>query len=240
MSEGVAEQVRAAGGEIFAISGEPQALSDRAQAAWELDFDSVGDPHHEIADDCRERGWLDLFVNPRLGFIQLSTKNRADFEPSHPKGYFQPGVIALSREDRVLYRWRGVPTHSNMGGAMERPTAQHVWSSVEAALANDKGDAPLDDAPPLDGKGIPWPAFASLLIANGWFLRVQGFSGPRNIMLAAMRLVAFVAAWVAGLALLPTIPVALALSFWLVYITPHVRWVGQEFQHIADAGSPGG
>ena len=66
---GIAEKVRAAGGEIYAISSEPQALSLRAAKDWKLDFETVGDPHHEIADSCRERGWLDLFVNERLEFL---------------------------------------------------------------------------------------------------------------------------------------------------------------------------
>lgn len=238
MNEGVADRVRAAGGEIYAISSEPQLLADRARNEWGLEFESIGDPHHEIADDCRSRGWLDLFVNPRLGFLQLSTANRTDFAPTHPKGYFQPGVLALTRDERVLYRWRGVPTHSNMGGAMERPTARHVWGAIEASLANDQGDAAFDEQPVLDSKGIPWVAFASLLIANGWFLRPQGFSGPSAIAAAALRLVAFVLAWIAGFALLPALPVAVALAAWAVYIAPQVRWVGQEFQNVTE--SPGG
>ena len=238
MNEGIAEQVRAAGGEIFAVSSEPQQLSDRAHSEWRLDFEPVGDPHHEIADDCRSRGWLDLYVNPRLGFLRLSTRKLADFEPTHPKGYFQPGVLAVSREGRVLYRWRGVPTHSNMGGAAERPTAPHVWSTIQASLASNAGDASLDEAPPLDAKGVPWPAFASLLIANGWFVRPLGFRSRSAIAPAALRLAAFIAAWVAGFALLPMLPVALALVGWLVYIAPKVQWLGREFQHVAKAETP--
>ncbi len=238
MDEGVADAVRAAGGEIFAISSEPQALAGRAATDWRLDFEAVGDPHHEIVGACRERGWIDLFTNPRLGFLKASVGEGRGFTPTHPKGYFQPGVLALAGDGRVLYRWRGVPTHDNMGGATERPTAAHVWSRVESALgsASDAGDAPLDTDPPLDSTGIPWPLFASLLVANGWFLSGRGFQSTAHVALAGVRLVAFLGAWIAAFAWLPTLPVAAALAGWVAYITPKVRWLGREFQD-AEAAS---
>ena len=233
VEEGVVEKVRAAGGEIFAISSEPQTLSSRAQSEWRLGFESVGDPHHEIADLCRERGWLDLFFNERLSFLKRSAGEGQDWEPTHPKGYFQPGVLVLSREGKILYRWRGVPTHSNLGGAAARPTAAHVWSQVEEALRHDTpvgSDAPLDEDPPLDFKGIPWVAFVPLLIANGWFLTPRGLGSPAHIPRAALRLLGFIAVWVVALLWLPTLPVLFVLAIWIAYITPKIIWVGQEFQ----------
>jgi hypothetical protein len=234
VGQGVADKVRAAGGEIYAISSEPQALAGRAATDWHLDFETIGDPHHEISGACRERGWLDLFVNERLEFLHQSTGDEFDWAPTHPKGYFQPGVLALGGDGRVLYRWRAVPTHKNMGGATERPTAEHVWTCIARALESgaNTADAALDTAPPLDSTGIPWPIFASLLIANGWFVRARGFRSARHIALAGARLVAFAGAWIAAFAWLPTLPVAAVLAGWVVYITPKVRWVGQEFQDV--------
>ncbi len=233
MKADLAARIRAAGGELYAISSEPQALADRAGEDWRLDFETIGDPHHEIADACRDRGWLDLFVNERLEFLQASAA-RGGFMPTHPKGYFQPGVLALRRDGRVLYRWRGVPTHQNMGGATERPTPAHVWKHLDAALAreDDPGDAALDANPELDVRGVPWPIFSSLLIANGWFLNARGFRGPKHILQAGVRLLAFVAAWIAAFTWLPTLPVAAVLAGWIVYITPKFRWVGRQFQHV--------
>lgn len=234
MREGVTEEVRAAGGEIFAVSSEPQALAGRAATEWRLDFESIGDPHHEISGACRERGWIDLFVNERLEFLQQSAKDAVGWAPTHPKGYFQPGVLALTADGRVLYRWRGVPTHQNMGGATERPTAEHVWSSIARALESGANamDASLDLDPPLDSSGIPWLVFASLLIANGWFMNARGFKSPRHIKMAGLRLFGFLGAWIAAFAWLPTLPVAMALAGWVAYITPKVRWVGQQFQDV--------
>ena len=233
VDDGLAAKVHAAGGEIFAISSEPQALSDRAKAEWSLDFETLGDPHHEIAGTCRERGWLDLFVNQRLDFLKQSTKDAKDWKPTHPKGYFQPGVLALNSEGRVLYRWRSVPTHNNMGGAAGRPLAGYVWSGIERALTESphETDASLDADPHLDFSGIPWPVFASLLIANGWFLGARGFRSPGHIAGAALRMFGFVGGWIAAFVWLPVLPVAGALALWAAYITPKVRWVGQEFQN---------
>jgi len=233
MKEGVAEKVRAAGGELYAISSEPQALSDRAARDWELDFETVGDPHQEISDACCKRGWLDLFVNERLEFLQASA-GAGDWTPSHPKGFFQPGVLALHANDRVLYRWRSVPNRRNMGGATERPTAEHVWTKVASALETGANtpDALLDSDPPLDSRGVPWPLFASLLIANGWFVNARGFKSPKHVAKAGIRLLGFVAAWITAFAWLPTLPVAAALVAWGAYITPKVRWVSKEFQNV--------
>ena len=171
--DGVVDAVRAAGGEIFAITSEPHSLAANAQEHWETGVEHVGDPHQEILGECKDRGWLSVFVADwGEGFI-TSGKNWM----SHPKGYFQPGVLALSREGRVLYRWRCRPNRQNVGGAMARPTAPHVWARVEAALQEpaDAPDVPHDDAPVLSDRPVPWPVFIALLIANGWFLRPVGF-----------------------------------------------------------------
>ena len=233
LKEGVTEKVRAAGGEIYAISSEPQALADRAARDWHLGFETVGDPHHEISGACRERGWLDVFVNERLEFLRASA-GALDWAPTHPKGYFQPGVLALNAKGGVLYRWRGVPTHRNMGGAVERPAAEHVWTKIAQALESrtDRPDAPLDSDPPLDSRGIPWPIFASLLVANGWFMSARGLKSQTRVAYAAVRLLGFLGAWIAAFAWLPALPVAAALAAWAAYITPKVRWVGEEFQNV--------
>ena len=134
--------IRRAGGEIYGVTSEPQTLASEAAASWGIEFPMIGDPHHEIADACRERGWLDLYVNAYGDPTNMLT--RGTDAPVHPKGYFQPGVIALSRESRVLYRWRALPTRSNNGGATERPTPEDVWQGIERALARpDAPDAPL-------------------------------------------------------------------------------------------------
>lgn len=240
MKSGVAEKIRAAGGEIYGVTSEPQRLADRAKAEWELDFETVGDPHQEIPETLSERGWLELFVQTRLDFLKQSGTS---FEPTHPKGYLQPGVLVLSREGRVLYRWRSVPSRKNVGGAMVRPTPEHVWSQVQTALAegNEGADVAHDDHPEMDAIQPPWPLFVSLLIANGWFVRPLAFAQRGNstpvqrIKLAALKLVAFVALWITAFAALPTLLVALLLAGWIAWITPKIRWLNLEFQNVEGA-----
>jgi hypothetical protein len=240
---GVVQAIREAGGEIYAITSEPQALARNAQDDWETGFEHVGDPHQEIARACRDRGWLSLFVNdwgPDLVGAGPSWV-------SHPRGYFQPGVLALSREGRVLYRWRCRPSRKNVGGAVARPTPDHVWRRVQEALRQpaDAGDAAPDSDPELDSPPVPWWFFVALLFANGWFLRPVPFdqrSGrdtvgqrQRNAML---RMPFFVAAWIAAALLLPAWLVALAFAAWLVRVVPGVRLLNRRFQNVAPDEEP--
>jgi hypothetical protein len=231
----IPEKIRAAGGEIFAVTSEPQALASSAQRDWEIGFDSIGDPHHEISHTCRERGWLELFVNEKLQFLDQS----GDWKPQHPKGYFQPGVLALSTAGRVLYRWRSTPSRKNIGGATERPTAEHVWSAVSAALIDPPGasDAQLDEKPRLDSRAIPWPIFVALLVANGWFVSARGFphlthGAPptRRILFALLRILLFAMTWTAAFATLPAVWVGVLFVSWAAWITPRIRFIQREFQ----------
>ena len=236
---GVVQAIRDAGGEIHGITSEPQTLASEAGESWGLDFRLTGDPHHEIADQCRERGWLDLYVNAHgdpHGMIA-----RDIHPPTHPKGYFQPGVLALTPEHRVLYRWRGVPTRHNNGGATERPTPGHVWQQVEQALAaRGAPDAALDAPPKVDTKGIPWPLFVLLLLANGNFWRPKGFAlqrrGPDDVgaraKRAAVKLALFAAAWIMAFALLPAGWVALALLAYAAVAAPGIVEMHRAFQSV--------
>jgi peroxiredoxin len=239
VNDGVVDNIRAAGGEVYAVTSEPQRLADDARDDWQLNFEVVGDPHHEIVSTCRDRGWLELIINTRTELFE----QQKDSNFSHPKGYFQPGVLALDKSGRVLYRWRGVPTRSNMGGATERPTANHVFGKISAALeapaSAEPADAELDLRPELDSRGIPWPIFISILTANGWFIRPQPFphlpNGPplrRRFLRAILRIPVFILAWVVAFSLLPTAWVGAALTAWVIWIIPQIRFINEQFQNV--------
>jgi hypothetical protein len=227
---GVVAKIRAAGGEVYGVTSEPQTLADQAHEEWRLDFETIGDPHHEISRTCQERGWLELNVQHDFEFIQRG----ASWEVQHPRGYFQPGVLAVTGASRLLYRWRSIPSRENLFGTVGRPTAEHVWGKVEEALAaaDDAADAALDEAPVVDGAGPPLPLFIALVIANGWFVRARAMAfepGSRRayakLRAAFVRLVAFVVAWVLAFATLPKLPVALLLAAWGMFISREVRWI---------------
>jgi hypothetical protein len=60
----------------------------------------------------------------------------------------------------------------------------------------------------------------------------RGFKSPRHVAKAGGRLLAFVGTWIAAFLWLPPAPVAVVLAAWAAYITPKVRWLGREFQHV--------
>ncbi len=229
MNEGIVEKIRAAGGEIYAITSEPQHLADQAHKHWELDFENIGDPHQEISKVCSERGWLTLYANKGdLEFLQRG----ADWNVEHPKGYFQPGVLALTNTGRVLYRWRSVPSTENLNGTLARPTSRHAWRSIERSLAagDAAGDAVHDNAPELDSSPPPRFAFIAALIANGWFLRVKSFayspgvrSVPSRFAAAYLRWLLFLVFWVTALLFLPTALVGVGFAGWVAWIVRDIR-----------------
>ena len=164
------EKIRAAGGEVFAVSSEPQHLANQAHEHWGLNFDNIGDPHQEIPRVCDERDWLTLYANRGdTEFLQRG----ADWTVEHPKGFFQPGVLAVTQSGRILYRWRSVPSDANLNGTVARPTAEHVWRSIDEALMAGaiSGDAAHDDHPEIDSPPPPRIVFMAALIANGWFFQ---------------------------------------------------------------------
>ena len=70
------------------------AEADQAHEHWALNFENIGDPHQEISKICSERGWLDALQNRgSLEFLQSGV----DWEIEHPKGFFQPGVLAFDQ-----------------------------------------------------------------------------------------------------------------------------------------------
>ena len=179
---GVAKAIREAGGAIFAVTSEPQTLASEAQMHWELEFPSIGDPHHEIASECQERGWLHLFVNRDAETILEQTGFA-----THPNGFFQPGILAVASDGRVLYRWRSRPTRENGGGASNRPLPAHVWEQAQKAIASGSPgrDAALDHVDEVDFRTPPWPLFMLLLLANGNLLRPTPMAQLKRARLTA-------------------------------------------------------
>ena len=225
------DKIREAGGEVFGITSEPQALAVEAEEAWNLNFPIIGDPHHEIRKICAERGWLDLFYNENAGHL----RNRK--WTSHPKGYYQPGVLAVHRTGRVLYRWRCVPKYSNMAGAGSRPEAVYTFDEIRNNLEKTE-DAPMDKNPKLPYEPQSWPRFLLGMTAHGWFLRPKVFplmregdtpsADPEKMM---RRVWGFLAMWGVLLALLPTSWVGIAAAVWVAILTPGIIEIHKQFQN---------
>ncbi|MHC4343051.1 MAG: hypothetical protein ACYSX0_22935, partial [Planctomycetota bacterium] len=56
---------------------------------------------------------------------------------------------------------------------------------------------------------------------------------------AAWKTVAFLAAWGASFAWLPTVPVLLALAGWAAWITPKLRHLHRAFQNVKEGDLAG-
>lgn len=196
----------------------------------------MGDPHQEISRTCSERGWLTLYANQGdLEFLQRGAKWKIE----HPKGFFQPGVLALTRQQRLLYRWRSVPSDANMQGTLARPTASYVWNAIEPALAagDEAGDAALDNDPVIDRAPAPRFIFIAALLANGWFIRVKSLVyspgmavEPTRILKILARWLVFFPFWTGALFLLPTLFVGCVFCGWFIWVVRDTRRVMDKFQ----------
>ena len=236
---GVVDAIRRAGGEVFGLTSEPQSLATEAEETWKTGFPCVGDPHHEIRDACREHGFLDLYANKDYGHL------RSRPWASHPKGYFQPGVLAVTNQGRVLYRWRLRPTRKNMSGAGQRPIPEYVWAQMQPRLADGSDDAELDESPHLAKRDRWWPYNVAIMLAHGWFLRPKAFplarSGdkpsakPKRMK---WRLTVFAAAWIAAFALFPSNWVAMGLAVWGALALPGVVEIHRQFQNVPKGREP--
>ena len=228
--KGIVNELRQAGGEIYGVTSEPHTLAQNAHKEWKTDFDHIGDPHHEILADIHDRGWLSLIIwNYQPSFQEEVRKNL-----SHPNGIYQPGVLVVTREGRVLYRWRSIPNRQNVGGASCRVTAQHVWKNVQKALsqADDAPDSPLDEEAKLDSKSYPFPLFLLMIFASGWFMKPNYFVMATNnhslgqikkqFLVAKQRIILFIICWVIAAILLPAWLTALIFLAWVTIITPQI------------------
>lgn len=230
------DEIRAAGGEVYGLTSEPQSLAAEAEEAWDMSIPVVGDPHHDIRKDLSARGWLDIFYNKDFG--HLREREWAD----HPNGYYQPAVIAVDKTGRVLYRWRCVPKYSNMSGAGARPEARYTWELMQKALAaTDPQDAELDRLPVMGAQELSWPRFLLLLTAHGWFIRPKAFpllrEGDKDAVTPAdamRRWYVFIGLWLLALVLLPVGWVASAFGLWLLALVPGMLEIHRQFQNEPD------
>jgi hypothetical protein len=239
----ITRAIQDAGGAVFGMTSEPQTFASEAVTAWELRFPVIGDPHHEISDGLRARGWLSLFVNRRTQLWE-----RGSGFATHPKGIFQPGILAVSRTGRVLYRWRSRPTRKNLGGALERPVAEDVWKKIQQALAEppDAPDAPMDVPERFDAEvNTPFVLAPLMMLANGNFLRCTIITLDRDglerhnqrYMIVGAKWAAFLAGWAAAAWLLPGWIVAPAVAIWAAVATAAVVTFHRDFQNVP-SGEP--
>ncbi|MCZ6673219.1 MAG: hypothetical protein O7C75_09800 [Verrucomicrobia bacterium] len=173
---------------------------------------------------------IDVYFNENIGHLTERPWI------SHPKGYYQPAVLAVNSDGRVLYRWRLKPSKENMAGAGARPNANYVWNAMESTLASGE-EPPLDENPVLTHKSRPWFFFMLLALAQGWFLwpKMSPLARPGDKPTHSprqrwMRTFGFIALWIAALVLFPIKFVGLAFAAWLVAIVPGLIHIHRTLQ----------
>jgi hypothetical protein len=232
---GVLEDIRLAGGQVYGITSEPHSLGIEAQDAWDISIPVVGDPHHEIRKELKSRGWINIFYNTNYGHLR-------DREwASHPKGYYQPAVIAIDKSERLLYRWRCIPKYSNMSGAGARPEARYTWDQVYESISNFKGNAAFDSDPLMGGQDLPWFKFVLIMLGHGWFVRPKAFpllrdGGKDHVSpKKAMRRWKFFALfWAVLFFVFPISWVGGAIIIWLIALIPGLYEIHYQFQNEHD------
>ena len=149
MKSSVVEKIRAAGGEVYAITSEPQYLADQAHEHWELDFENVGDPHQEISRTCSERGWLTLYANKGdLDFLQRGADWKVEPRwnlcnaPGGDSGKVDAVGRFLDSDDQVL-----VCTHATFRFAVDKFGIEAFDNRL---IAVDEFHHGMDDALSMD------------------------------------------------------------------------------------------
>ena len=128
--------LRAAGGEMIAVTAQSLAGAEAAKTDWALDYDAVSDASLALANR------FDIAITPK------AQTPLAGVEDEYPNGMSQPGVVILDQTGKVLVRWAINPSEMNGGGALDRPLPPVLWAALQSAL---NGDGPVSlDGPRLD------------------------------------------------------------------------------------------
>jgi thiol-disulfide isomerase/thioredoxin len=129
-------QVRAAGGELFAITSHGPDAAAAAHEQWGLTYEAHSEPTNSLAQR------FGVSITPKA-----ATPLAGD-PAEYPAGMAQPAVIALDGAGNVLFRWAIIPSEMNIGGASDRPLPADIWRVIAAKLAGR--DEPLTGERKLD------------------------------------------------------------------------------------------
>jgi peroxiredoxin len=131
-------RVRAAGGELIAVTSQSEASAQKARADWGVAYRVMSEPSNALARR------FDVAITPKAETVL------ADDPVEYPEGMAQPAVVALDQGGEVLFRWAIEPAAMNLGGASDRPLPMDIWPVIEAALAGEEraldGSARVDPA----------------------------------------------------------------------------------------------
>ena len=122
------------GGQVVAYSAQSQRQVDKLRTELRLDFlHCLSDPEHKLRNVLKEDGILDVYVTNK--------------DKRYPHGRLEPSLLIFSHNQEVMFRWRIVPSLSNLGGASNRPLVSRVFEVIKLKL---DGQIPVDEGTTLE------------------------------------------------------------------------------------------
>jgi peroxiredoxin len=133
----IVNQIRASGGEIFAVCAQRTEVVEATRQEWDLRYDLVADPKNVLGKKfninvMKTRGKA---FNQLIGYIKqhYTTKNEL---PEDNAVVAQPGLVVLNQDGSVLYSWKSEPCAKNYQGAINRINPSDVLQIVQFYFSN--------------------------------------------------------------------------------------------------------
>jgi peroxiredoxin len=126
--------LRAAGGEWFAVTAQYEAGAQDAQRSWNLDYQLLSDPSLVLANR------FNIAVTPTQTTL-------AGMKEEYPHGMSQPGVVILDDAEKVQVHSAINRSEIDGGGTLDRPPPPVLWAALQAA---QRGETVTLKGPRLD------------------------------------------------------------------------------------------
>ena len=95
---------------IYGLTSQTPIEAEKAEKAWGLNYTVYGDPENKLRHFVKEKGWGELEMVNRKGYSHKMAqpgylKKITIYRKKYSSNIVFLGVIALSRERKVLYSW---------------------------------------------------------------------------------------------------------------------------------------
>lgn len=166
-------EIESQGGTIFGVCGENPEEIEATKADWGIDYEFISDEKHEVAT--RFEHHLKLVVcrttDSWWGWIH-------PWMSKYEHGCMQPGLLAITKDDKRLLQYVIPVNAETLGGASGRPKPALVWSHLKKGVETDKeiflpNDIALDGGNSVRLQSVLYTSFISM--KQGKFLLKNTF-----------------------------------------------------------------
>lgn len=110
------EQIKDARGQVYFLCSQSPAVCKEITTEWEMPYPCLSDEKNELAKHLKAQGLLDIKITTGSDGGPY-TKGSWTYND----GMTQPAVLAVNKNQEVLYSWAINPAGMNLGGATDRP-----------------------------------------------------------------------------------------------------------------------